>query len=251
MFESLKGKKALITGSSSGIGAKSAILLSEYGVELGIHYFSNKSGALNVAKEIEKRGKKCELFQGDLLDNNFTDGLVDQFVNAFGKIDILVNNAGAPESTKPFLELTWPDWENTLKLNVLAPFFLAQNAFKSMQKSGGGKIINISSISAKYGGGFTSLHYGASKASLESVTKGFAKFGAKYNILVNAIRPGFIDTPAHKKMKRDENDIRKRIELIPLKRAGIPEDVARMAVFLASEAGDYITGEIFTVSGGD
>lgn len=251
MFESLKGKKALITGSSSGIGAKTALLLSEYGADVGIHYFSNKEEANKVMKQIEKNGGKYELFQGDLLDKNFCDKLVDQFVNSFGKIDILVNNAGALENTKSFLDLTWSDWENALKLNLLGPFFIAQKAFKAMKKSGGGKIINISSISVKYGGGFTSMHYGASKASLESITKGLARFGAKYNILVNAIRPGFIDTRFHKKMKRNKDDIQKRIELIPLKRPGKPEDIARMVVFLASESGDYITGEIFTVSGGD
>lgn len=251
MFESLSGKKVLITGSSSGIGAKTALLLSEYGAEVGIHYYLNESGAKKVIEEIKRKGGTYKLFHGNLLDKNFTDSLVDQFVHTFGKIDILINNAGNLENTKPFLDLTWSDWEESLKLNLLGPFFIAQNAFRYMQKSGGGKIINISSISVKYGGGFTSMHYGASKASLESTTRGLARFGAKYNILVNAIRPGFIDTSFHKKMKRSKHDIQKRIEMIPLKKAGKPEDVAKMIALLASDAGDYITGEIFTISGGD
>lgn len=251
MFKSLKGKKVLITGSSSGIGAKTALLLSDFDVEIGIHYLSNKEGVKKIAQEIKNKDVKYEIFQGDLSDKNFTNSIVDKFVDTFGRIDILVNNAGTLENAKPFLDLTWSDWDKALKLNLLGPFFIGQNAFNHMQKSSGGKIINISSISAKYGGGFKSMHYGASKASLESVTKGWARFGAKYNILVNAIRPGFIDTAFHKKMKRSENDIQKRIELIPLKRAGKPEDVARMVLFLASDAGDYITGEIFTISGGD
>ena len=118
-----------------------------------------------------------------------------------------------------------------------------------MKDQGGGKIINISSISAKYGGSGQTLHYGAAKSALETVTLGLAKAGAKYNILVNTVRGGFIDTSMHKKLGR--NNIEKRIEMIPLRRAGRPEDMARMVLFLASEAGDFITGETFTVAGGD
>ena len=119
-----------------------------------------------------------------------------------------------------------------------------------MKEEGGGKIINISSIAAKYGGSSRSLHYGAAKAALESVTIGLARAGAQHNILVNVVRGGFIDTPFHEKLGASKN-IEERINLIPLKRAGKPEDVARMVLFLASESGDFITGEILTVAGGD
>ena len=118
-----------------------------------------------------------------------------------------------------------------------------------MKDNGGGKIINISSISAKYGGSEKTLHYGASKAALEAINVGMAKAGAPYNILVNTVRGGFIDTPLHKKLGR--TNLEKRIQAIPLKRAGKAEDMARMVLFLASEGGDFITGETFTVAGGD
>jgi NAD(P)-dependent dehydrogenase (short-subunit alcohol dehydrogenase family) len=134
-------------------------------------------------------------------------------------------------------------------LNAQAPFFLAQGAFRFMKNNGGGKIINISSISAKYGGSDRTLHYGASKAALEAINRGLAKAGAPHNILVNAIRAGFIDTPMHKKLGR--TNLEKRIHAIPLKKPGKAEDIARMALFLASEGGDFITGETFTVAGGD
>jgi NAD(P)-dependent dehydrogenase (short-subunit alcohol dehydrogenase family) len=140
-------------------------------------------------------------------------------------------------------------WDRTFALNVKAPFFLAQQAFRQMQRDGGGKIINISSIAAKYGGSPSTTHYGAAKAALEAVTIGMARFGASHRILVNAIRAGFIETAFHRKIGR--TNPAERLRLIPLKRAGQPIDVARLALFLVSEAGDYITGEVFTVSGGD
>ena len=118
-----------------------------------------------------------------------------------------------------------------------------------MKERGGGKFINISSVSAKYGGSPQTLHYGAAKAALDSLTIGLAHAGAQYNILVNSVRGGFVDTPFHKKIVR--GDLEDRIKLIPLKRAGQPIDMARMVLFPASSAGDYITGEIFAIAGGD
>ena len=119
-----------------------------------------------------------------------------------------------------------------------------------MKKSSGGKIINISSIAAKYGGSTRSLHYGASKAALEAVTIGLARAGAPHNILVNAVRGGYIDTPAQHRLS-SQKDLAERVKRIPLQRAGQPEDIASMVVFLASGAGDFITGEIMSVTGGD
>ena len=137
-------------------------------------------------------------------------------------------------------------------MNAKAPFFLSGEVFDSMKDQGGGRIINISSVNVKYGGGAKSIHYVASKAALESITRGFAREGAKYNILVNTIRPGVIDTPMHTNIRGySRKDFQKRIALVPLKRMGKPIDIARMALFLASEAGDFITGEIFTIAGGD
>jgi len=177
--------------------------------------------------------------------------LIHDFIEVFGSIDILVNNAGGIYGNKNFLEIDEDSWNQTFTLNVTAPFFLARDAFSFMKLHGGGKIINISSISAKYGGSGTTMHYGAAKAALEAITRGLAKAGAPYNILVNTIRGGVIDTPFHEKIQRDRKNLEERINLIPLKRMGKPLDIARMALFLASEAGDYITGEIFTVAGGD
>ncbi len=249
MFEDLKGKKILITGASSGIGASTAELLGHYSAIVGVHYRSNEKSARDVASIIGKYGGEAKVFQGDLLDASASEKVIDSFIDTFGKIDILINNAGGAYGAKHFLELDEESWDNTFALNVKAPFFLAKKAFSLMKEAGGGKIINISSISAKYGGSSQTLHYGAAKAALDSLTVGLARAGAPYNILVNSVRGGFINTPFHKKIGR--LDLQNRINLIPLKRAGEPIDIARMVLFLASSAGDYITGEIFTVAGGD
>ncbi len=249
MFEDLKGKRVLVTGASSGIGACTASLLGAYGASVGVHYQNNKKGAMEVARDINQKGGKGEVFQGDLLLASVRASLLKSFVDVFGGIDVLVNNAGGVYGAKHFLELDEEEWDDTLALNAKAPFFLAKGAFALMKEQGGGKIINISSISAKYGGSPQTLHYGAAKAALEAVAVGLARAGAPYHILVNSIRGGVVDTPFHKKIGRDS--LEDRIKLVPLKRAGQPIDIARMVLFLASSAGDYITGEVFTIAGGD
>jgi len=249
MFEDIKEKKILVTGASSGIGASTAELFGSYGAFVGVHYRSNEKGAIDTVTRINKQGGKAEAFQGDLLLASVRDGLLKSFVSAFGSIDVLVNNAGGVYGAKHFLELDEESWDNTFALVAKASFFLAKDAFSYMKEHGGGRIINISSISAKYGGSPQTLHYGAAKSALDAITVGLASAGAPYNILVNSVRGGFIDTPFHPKMGR--GNFEERIRMIPLKRAGQPIDIARMVLFLASEAGSYITGEITTVAGGD
>jgi NAD(P)-dependent dehydrogenase (short-subunit alcohol dehydrogenase family) len=139
----------------------------------------------------------------------------------------------------------------THRLNIQAPFFLAQQVFANMKKHGRGKIINISSITAKYGGSSKSLHYSAAKAALGAITVGLPRAGASHNILVNAVQAGFIYIPLQKRLINEKN-LKERIDLIPLNRPGKPEDVSgAVGVYLASEAGDFITEEIMTVSGGN
>jgi len=249
LFEDIKGKRILVTGASSGIGAGIADLFGAYGASVGIHYRSNQKSAADIAGKINKQGGKAETFQGDLLEASARANLLKSFVAVFGGIDVLVNNAGGVYGAKHFLELDEESWDDTLALNAKAPFFLAKAAFALMKEQGGGRIINISSISAKYGGSPQTLHYGAAKAALDAITVGLARAGAQYNILVNSVRGGVVDTPFHQKIGR--NNLDDRLKLIPLKRAGQPLDIARMVLFLASAAGDYITGEIFTVAGGD
>jgi len=248
-LEGIKKKKVLVTGASSGIGACIARLFASNGAFVGIHYRKSRNKAIGLKKDILKDGGEAEIYKADLLHSSSRRRAVPSFVKVFGGLDILINNAGGIYGFKDFLKLDEKSWDETFALNAKASFFLAKNAFYHMKRQKSGKIINISSISAKYGGSLKSMHYGAAKAALDAVTKGLAVAGAQYNISVNSIRGGFIDTPFHKKIGR--KNIKKRINLIPLKRAGKPIDIARMALFLASDAGDYITGEIITVAGGD
>lgn len=253
IFKDIENKRVLITGASGEMGASMAKLFASYGACVGLHYSSGKEEAINLLKEIRDKSGKAELFQGNLLEQSARENLVKSFVETFGGIDVLINNAGARFDYVHFSELDEKSWDNSFGLNVKAPFYLSSSAFQYMQEKGGGRIINISSITVKYGGSAKTLHYAAPKAALESLTRAFAREGAKYNILVNSIRPGIIDTQIQTKgLEGYTDDQRKeRINLVLLKRVGQPIDVARMALFLASESGNYITGEIFTVAGGD
>lgn len=249
IISGLENKRVLVTGATGGIGTRIVRMFATKGAVVGIHYHKNQGQAELLAREVESSGSQSDFFQADLLSSNGAD-LVDAFVERFDGIDVLVNNAGAICGFEDFLELDETSWSETFQLNAQAPFFLAQSAFARMKKSSGGKIINISSIAAKYGGSTRSLHYGASKAALEAVTIGLARAGAPHNILVNAVRGGYIDTPAQHRLS-SQKDLAERVKRIPLQRAGQPEDIASMVVFLASGAGDFITGEIMSVTGGD
>ncbi len=249
MFEDLNHKNILITGSSSGIGECTARLFAQYGARVGIHYNSNQKSAEKVARAIFDEGNEAFILKANLLDPEEAMSLVPKFIRLAGGIDVLINNAGGPLENCHFLKMTVQSWNQTLALNLISPFFLARQAFSYMKDHGGGNIINISSISAKYGGSSQSIHYGAAKSGLEAVTKTLAREGAKYKIRVNAIRPGVIDTPAHRKIGRKTLD--DRVKTIPLGHAGAPVDISRLCLFLASGCGNYITGQIYGVTGGD
>ena len=248
MFEGIKDKKVLITGASGGIGSLTALLFAEYGAIVGIHYNKGKNEASKLIDKVNKMGGNGAAFQADLT-NESSKSVIPAFIGHFGGLDVLINNAGAVIGTKDILDLNEESWDKTFWLNARTPFFLAQSGFKHMKNKGGGKIINISSISVKYGGSSKTIHYGAAKSALETITVGLAKAGAKHNILVNTVRGGFIDTPMHQKLGRKNPE--ERIKRIPLKRPGKPQDMAGMILYLASETGNFITGETFTVAGGD
>lgn len=249
MFTDLHGKKVLITGASSGIGLCIAELFSFYGAVVGIHYNQNQDEAEKIYQKIKTNGNSAFLLRADLLDNNSLSSLVPLFIDKTGGLDILINNAGGVFGNEYFLDMDIESWNKTLAINLTAPFFLSKAAFSFMKDHHGGKIINISSIAAKYGGSARTTHYGAAKGGLEAVTKTLAREGASHNILVNAIRPGVIDTTFHKKIGRSSLD--EKVKTIPLKRAGKPIDIAQLCLFLGSACGDYITGQIYDVTGGD
>jgi 3-oxoacyl-[acyl-carrier protein] reductase len=249
LFDAIRGKRVLITGAGSGIGACMAELFAAHGAIVGIHHNKSGEGAGKVQATIREKGGEAILLRADLMDPEACSGLVSRFVQEAGGIEVLVNNAGGVQGHPHFLEMDRESWDRTLTLDLAAPFFLAQSAFRYMMDHGGGRIISISSIAAKYGGSAETIHYGAAKAGVEAMTKTLARAGAGYGILANAIQPGVIDTDFHRKIGR--TSLEERVKKIPLGRAGTPLDIARLCLFLASEGGDYITGQVYGVTGGD
>ena len=238
---------ALVTGASGGIGSATAKLLAAQDWEIAVHYSSDAKGAAAALAGVRAAGSGGRLFKADLLDLKAAEGLVGKVVAAFGRLDLLVNNAGAVLGQEPFTELAAAEFERSLRLNLTAPFLLAREAFKAM-RARGGRIVNISSISAKFGGSPRSMHYSAAKAGVEALTVGLAREGAPHGILVNTVRCGVLDTPFHGKFRKDMSA---RAALIPLKRLGTAEDAARMIVHLAGTGGDFITGALLPVTGGE
>lgn len=249
MFESIRGKRVLVTGGTGGIGSAMVRLFAEHGARVGIHYLQDEAQAQSLRDELRAAGAEAESFQADLTFAEEIPRLMEAFVERFGGIDVLINNAGAVSGSEDFRELCEEAWDRTFALNAKAPFLLAQAAYPHMRRQSSGRIINISSVAAKYGGDPARIHYAAAKAALEAVTAGLARACAAEGIRVSTIRGGFIDTPFHGKIGREE--LESRVRKIPLGRAGQSIDIARMALFLASEAGDFVTGEIMTVAGGD
>ncbi len=249
MFADLRDKRVLVTGASGGIGSSITKLFGEYGARVGLHYHKDQVGAEKALSAVEKKGGQGIVIQGDLLIERDRNRLIEQFLDAFGGIDVLINNAGAPIGDKHYLEVDSDSWQKTFTLNAEAPFFLAQKVFPVMKAAAGGRIINISSIAVKYGGSDMAVHYGAAKAALENITIALAKRGAPDNILVNTIRAGVIDTDFHR--RHPKPGFAERIKMIPVDRMGRPEEIADMALFLASDRGAFITGQTLGVTGGE
>ncbi|MFZ3122439.1 MAG: SDR family oxidoreductase [Thermodesulfovibrionales bacterium] len=239
-------KTVLVTGATSGIGYEISKKFAQKDWNVLCHYNSNEEKAQELKEAIVCQGVECYLLKADLSKEREIKSFAGN-LREF-QIDSLINNAGTYIVSKHFSELTMDDISKTFVVNVFAPMFLTFAVFLSMKERRFGRIVNISSIAAKYGGSAFSMHYGCSKRAIEGMTKTLAKEGAAYNVLVNTIRPGVIDTEFHKKFPKD---MKKRIEMIPLRRMGMPNDVADMAYYLGSDVNKFITNEIIAVAGGE
>lgn len=250
MFE-LTDKKALITGASRGIGRGIALAFAQQGTDVIVNYHSNQQQAEEVAAEIKKQGRKAFAIQTDVSQKNQVEKMVEKTITEFGRIDILVNNAGIVVF-KPFDQMTEEEWDKTLNTNLKGQFLCARAVIPYMEKQGKGRIINIASIaSGGVGVGFLNLaHYCASKGGVVALTEELALELSPKGINVNAIAPGAIDTDMTKTIKGNEQALRGVLARIPKGRLGKPEDIAAMAVFLASDEADYCTGGVFYVDGG-
>lgn len=239
-------RTVFITGASGGIGRATALKFSHEGWNIICHYHSSKKKAEELEKAIAEYNVKCTLLQADLSNKDHVMKL-GEHLSKF-HVDSVINNAAAYGPNKHFLKVTLDEMADVFMANAMAPMWLTAALFEKMKERRFGRIVNVSSIAAKYGGSGNSLHYGASKRALEGLTKTLAKEGAEHNVLVNTVRPGVTDTEFHKKFPKD---MTRRIAMIPVKRMGTAEEVADMIVYLGSEKNTFMTGEIFAVAGGE
>lgn len=241
------GRVALVTGSSRGIGKAIALALAHAGADVVVTYRQRASSAKEVAAIVRELGRQVLTVQVDVSSRANVQSMIKLTLEAFGRIDVLINNAGLLQQ-KPFREISDEDWDRVMEVNLKGAFMCAQEVFPVMQRQGGGRVINMASSGGQLGGSLA-VHYAASKAGVICLTKSLARLGAPYGILVNCIAPGLIDTEMTQNEIQSETG-RNKIKEITLQRVGTDEEVARVAVFLASEASGYITGQTINVNGG-
>ena len=245
---SLKGKVAVVTGASSGLGQGMALGLAEAGADIyGIDYVD-----MPETKElVEKLGRRFYNIKADLIKSTPEElkAYIQEGVKYFGKVDILVNNAGIIRR-EDSLNFSEKDWDDVMNINVKAVFFLSQAIANQFVKQGhGGKIINIASM-LSYQGGIRVPSYTASKSGVKGITMLMANEWAKYNINVNAIAPGYMATRNTEALRADEKRSAEILDRIPAGKWGTPEDLAGCAVFLASDNSNYINGFTIAIDGG-
>ncbi|MFC1636658.1 SDR family NAD(P)-dependent oxidoreductase [Planctomycetota bacterium] len=245
--EDLKSKKVLVTGASSGIGSATAVLFSAQDCFVGVHYFHTPEGAEKTLQQV-KNNNDGVLLCADVRDQKQVKEMVEKFAKEAGGIDILVNNAGSLIDRQPFETATLDYHEDIYATNVRSVFLVTQATLPCLKKSRG-NIINIGSIGGHTGGSNGSGIYGGAKAAIATETIAMAREFARYGIRVNSVLPGFIETRFHERFSTAER--RKEVaEQTPLGRNGTAEDIAKAALFLASDAASFITGEYIAVNGG-
>jgi NAD(P)-dependent dehydrogenase (short-subunit alcohol dehydrogenase family) len=245
----LSGKTAIVTGARRGIGRAIALALAKEGANVVVSDISQKD-CRKVVDEIERMGRRGLALKCDVSFSDDVEDMVKRTVAEFGRVDILVNNAGIL-TFKPFLELTDEDWDKTLNVNLKGQFLCARAVGRVMIKNKWGRIINIASISSGGCGIAFPLiaHYTASKGGVIALTEALALELTSQGINVNAICPGAIDTDMSKGVK-EGGQLAQVLARIPKGRLGQPEEIASLAVFLASEESDYISGAAVVIDGG-
>lgn len=243
----LDGKIGIVTGASRGLGKSMAMGLAEAGADLAI-ISRGMPDLIEVAKEIEKLDRKVLPISADVSDLKQANDMVEKVLAEFGKIDILVNNAGTTVRMK-VEDFTEEAWDKVMAVNLKGAFFCAQAVGKVMIKQMSGKIINTASLLSAIGVP-NAVAYAATKGGIAQITKCMAVEWAKYNINVNAIAPGYFRTPLTKPLQDDPVRSAQILSRIPMQRWGDPDDLKGIVVFLASEASNYVTGQVIFVDGG-
>ena len=250
MKQDLSGKIALVTGGSRGIGRAICVDLARHGAKVVINYAGNEAAANETARLVEEvigdKGEKPSIMQFDVSDSDAVDAALDQIKKDHGGLHILVNNAGISRDML-VMRFKNEDWDATLGTNLNGAFYTSRAATKIMMRQREGRIINITSVVGEAGNA-GQVAYASAKAGLIGMTKTLAQELASRNITVNAVAPGFIATDMTAALSDDQK--KKIMEFIPLKKMGESEDVAASVTFLASEGARYITGHVLSVNGG-
>ncbi len=246
----LTGKTAFVTGGNLGIGRGVAVALAQCGADVAITYFSHRDEAEQTVNMVEDCGRKCQAMQLDATLSSAVNQVVDEAARSLGgKIDILMNNAGHLVGRSAIADMSDEHWHQVMNVNVSSTFFVTRAVLPHMN-NGWGRIVNMSSLAARNGGGDGAVAYAASKGAIIAYTRGLAKEVAAQGITVNAVAPGLIlETPFHENFNTDAG-IQGAINATPLKRGGTPADVAGAVLYFVSELGSFITGEVIEINGG-
>jgi 3-oxoacyl-[acyl-carrier protein] reductase len=240
---------AWVTGSSTGIGAATAVALAEAGCRVAVHYNRSEGEAREVVERISSSGGEAMLVGGDVADAGEVERMAGEIEERYGRLDVLVNNAGSLIERRKLEEMTEDLWDRVMDVNLKSVFLCSKAVLPALKRQGRGRIINMTSVAARNGGGPGSAAYATAKGGVSTLTRAMAKELVGEGILVNGVAPGIITTPFHERFTPPE--MRERMTAgVPIGREGTPEEVAGAVVFLASPAADYLVGEIIEVNGG-
>ena len=242
----LEGKVALITGATRGIGKAIALLFAQHGANVAFTYHSSSAAAEEITSEMESYGVKVKAFASNAASFEDSHAVVKQVMDEFGRIDVLVNNAGITKDGL-MMRMSEQQWDDVINTNLKSAFNFIHAVTPVMAKQRGGSIINMSSV-VGVSGNAGQCNYSASKAGLIGLTKSIAKEMGPRGIRANAIAPGFISTDMTSQLSQEVRDA--WAQQIPLRRGGTPEDVAKVALFLASELSSYVSGQVINCCGG-
>ena len=245
-------KVAIVTGASRGIGRAVASQLAAEGWDLALQSTeSSRRELVSLASELSRNGKAvpftCDFSNDKSFGSEGAGFFLDSVLGVFGRVDALVNNAGVVSDVS-VLDVDSAELQRVFAVNTFSPLLIARDVFKVMKENGGGRIVNISSFTVKYGMGRNcSVQYAASKAALESLTIGLSRMGAEHNVLVNAIRPGIVNT----EQQQERSGLEARIQKVPLQRMAEPGEIAAGVSYFLSDSARFVTGQILTIAGGE